>query len=99
MSAECFSGVVLCFTPTVCHRLGQCNVELQEALDEAEYWRDVAALEGAYVSTQLELEEAAAEAERDVAALEGADVSTRLDGGDPEGYAEYCRMAADAGFI
>ena len=82
-----------------CHRLGQCNVELQEALDEAEYWRDVAALEGAYVSTQLELEEAAAEAERDVAALEGADVSTRLDGGDPEGYAEYCRMAADAGFI
>ena len=82
------------------HRLGQCDVELQEALDEAEYWRDVAALEGADVSTQLELEEAVAEAEYRLAAaasegmLEGADVSTRLDGGDPEGYAEYCRMAA-----
>ena len=49
--------------------------------------------------SQRTQEEAAAEAERDVAALEGADVSTRLDGGDPEGYAEYCRMAADAGFI
>ena len=65
----------------------------------------MAALEGADVSTQLELEEAVAEAEYRLAAaarddmLEGADVSTRLDGGDPEGYAEYCRMAADAGFI
>ena len=62
-------------------------------------------LEVAYVSTQLELEEAVAEAEYRLAAaaredvFEGADVSTRLDGGDPEGYAEYCRMAADAGFI